>query len=80
MALELAPPQRDDVCLHVAAGAGLITRALALQVTRVVAVDTTIAMLRTGTEQAAEAGTHNVAFVAGTRAHCPVRRSRSPSW
>ena len=54
-----------------AAGTGLITRALAPRVTSVVAVDTTIAMLRTGADQAAEAGVRNVAFVAGDASALP---------
>ena len=69
--LELASPQQSDVCLDVAAGTGLISRALAAQVTRVVAVDATIAMLRTGAEQAAEAGARNIAFVAGDASALP---------
>lgn len=69
--LELASPQQGDVCLDVAAGTGLIARALAPQVTRVVAVDATIAMLRTGMEQATEAGAGNVAFVAGDASALP---------
>jgi ubiquinone/menaquinone biosynthesis C-methylase UbiE len=69
--LELASPQQGDVCLDVAAGTGLITRALAPRVTSVVAVDTTIAMLRTGADQAAEAGVRNVVFVAGDASALP---------
>jgi ubiquinone/menaquinone biosynthesis C-methylase UbiE len=69
--LELASPQQGDVCLDVAAGTGLIARALAPRVTGVIAVDTTIAMLRTGADQAAEAGVRNVAFVAGDASALP---------
>jgi SAM-dependent methyltransferase len=67
--LDLAAPAPDDVCLDVAAGTGLIARALAPRVARVAAVDTTIAMLRTGREQAAEAA--NLVFVAGDATALP---------
>jgi SAM-dependent methyltransferase len=69
--LDLAAPSPDDVCLDVAAGTGLVARALAQRAARVVAVDITPAMVRAGAQQARREGV-DVAFVLGDATALPV--------
>jgi len=69
--LDLAEPHPTDVCLDVAAGTGLVARALAPRTARVVAVDLTAAMVAAGSEQARREGV-DVTFVLGDALALPV--------
>ena len=69
--LDLAAPRTGDVCLDVAAGTGLVARALAARAARVVAVDITPAMVQAGAQQARREGV-SVAFVIGDACALPV--------
>jgi SAM-dependent methyltransferase len=71
--LAMAEPRRDDTCLEVAAGTALVGRGLAEQVSHVVALDATPAMLAEGRRQAGQAGIRNLAFVLGDAARLPCR-------
>jgi ubiquinone/menaquinone biosynthesis C-methylase UbiE len=70
-ALEHIPHRADDVVLDVAAGTGLLGRALAPHVRVVVAVDLTPEMLRTGSDAARRDGVRNVVFEVGDAAALP---------
>ncbi len=63
--VEFTEPGPDDVCLDVAAGTGLVARALAPRVRHVGAVDLTPEMLQTGKSQADAEQLHNVVFQTG---------------
>jgi ubiquinone/menaquinone biosynthesis C-methylase UbiE len=63
--LEALAPTRHDLVLDVAAGTGIVARALAPAVRAVVALDATAAMLAAGHAAALEAGVRNVIFVRG---------------
>jgi SAM-dependent methyltransferase len=63
--VDFSEPRPDDVCLDVAAGTGLVARALAPRVRHVTAVDLTPEMLRTGKQQADAEFAHNVVFQTG---------------
>jgi SAM-dependent methyltransferase len=69
--LSYVAPRPDDVVLDVAAGTGLVSRALAGAVVSVVAVDSTAAMIAQGRERAAAEGHENLAFVSGSAEHLP---------
>jgi ubiquinone/menaquinone biosynthesis C-methylase UbiE len=71
--LAMADPRRDDTCLDVAAGTSLVGRGLAASVSRVVALDTTPAMLVEGRRQAELAGVRNLASLLGDAARLPCR-------
>jgi SAM-dependent methyltransferase len=60
-----------DVALDVAAGTGIVARALAAHVARVTALDSTDAMLAEGRRQAAAEGRDNVVFVPGSAERLP---------
>ena len=63
---------REDACvLDVAAGTGLLARALAPRVKEVIAVDITPAMLERGREAAKRQGIANVAFIEGAAERLP---------
>ncbi|RZL77224.1 MAG: class I SAM-dependent methyltransferase [Rhodococcus sp. (in: high G+C Gram-positive bacteria)] len=51
--LDQLAPEADDISLDVAGGAGIVSRALAPRVARVVAVDSTQAMIDEGRRRAA---------------------------
>ena len=70
-ALDHIPHRADDLVLDVAAGTGLLARALAPHVGAVVAVDLTAEMLRTGSEAARRDGVGNVVFQIGDAAALP---------
>jgi ubiquinone/menaquinone biosynthesis C-methylase UbiE len=63
--LETLSPARDDLVLDVAAGTGIVARALAPAVRAVVALDATEAMLAAGRSAALETGMRNIVFVRG---------------
>ena len=69
--LALVDARADDVALDVAAGTGLVARALATGVLRVVAVDSTAAMLAQGRRSACAEGHRNVVFVSGRAERLP---------
>jgi len=69
--LGLAEPRPDDVCLDVAAGTGLVARALASRTARVLAVDITPAMVSAGAQKARREGL-DVTFVLGDATALPV--------
>ena len=69
--LSYVVPRPDDVVLDVAAGTGLVSRALADKVASVAAVDSTAAMVAQGRERAAAEGHQNLEFVLGTAEHLP---------
>lgn len=60
-----------DVVLDVAAGTGLVARALAPQVQKVVALDATPAMLEQGRRLSQQEGLTNIVFKEGTAEHLP---------
>jgi SAM-dependent methyltransferase len=62
---DFTEPRPDDVCLDVAAGTGLVARALASRVRHVTAIDLTPEMLRTGKQQADAERVHNLVFQTG---------------
>ena len=61
----------DDIVLDVAGGTGIVSRALADRVARVVVVDSTPAMLEQGRRHAAAERLTNLQFVRGAVAHLP---------
>ncbi|WP_370616785.1 class I SAM-dependent methyltransferase [Mumia sp. Pv 4-285] len=61
--VEAAAPEPSDRCLDLAAGTGLVGRALAPHVAHVTCIDTTPAMVERGRAAAATAGLTNVEFV-----------------
>ena len=61
----------DDIVLDVAGGTGIVSRALANRVARVVVVDSTPAMLEQGRRHAAAERLTNLQFVRGAVAHLP---------
>jgi ubiquinone/menaquinone biosynthesis C-methylase UbiE len=65
-------PRPDDVALDVAAGTGLVARALAGQVAHVTAVDSTAAMITQGRRRALEEGHANLRFVSGSAERLPL--------
>jgi SAM-dependent methyltransferase len=69
--LSYVVPRPDDVVLDVAAGTGLVSRALADKVASVVAVDSTAAMIVQGREHVAAEGHQNLEFVFGSAEHLP---------
>lgn len=69
--LSYVVPRPDDVVLDVAAGTGLVSRALADKVASVAAVDSTAAMVAQGRERAADEGHQNLEFVLGSAEHLP---------
>ncbi len=69
--LSYVEPHADDVVLDVAAGTGIISRALAPDVSRVTAVDSTSAMIDEGRRRAAAGGHGNLEFVAGSAEDLP---------
>ncbi|MFC7732344.1 class I SAM-dependent methyltransferase [Actinomadura keratinilytica] len=62
---------REDVVLEVAAGTGLVSRALAHRVRHVTALDLTPAMLEQGKREADRDGVTNVTFTRGDAADLP---------
>ena len=69
--LSYVVPRVDDVVLDVAAGTGLVSRALADKVASVTAVDSTAAMIALGRERAAAEGHRNLEFVSGSAERLP---------
>lgn len=69
--LSYVDPRPDDVVLDVAAGTGIVSRALAADVARVTAVDTTPAMIREGRRRADAVGLPNLEFVPGSAENLP---------
>jgi SAM-dependent methyltransferase len=69
--LSYVVPRHDDVVLDVAAGTGLVGRAIAEKVAAVTAVDSTPAMIAEGRERAAAEGHRNLEFVSGLAEHLP---------
>jgi ubiquinone/menaquinone biosynthesis C-methylase UbiE len=65
------PLQAGDRVLDVAAGPGILARALAPRVAYVLALDVTPAMLEVGQQAAAEAGLGNMTFALGDAANLP---------
>ncbi|MGH3357209.1 MAG: class I SAM-dependent methyltransferase, partial [Nocardioidaceae bacterium] len=68
----LIDPEPHGAWLDVAAGTGLVGRALARRVSQVVCVDATEAMLDAGGREAQADGVHNVDFVLGDVRALPV--------
>lgn len=69
--LAYVDPRPDDVVLDVAAGTGIVSRALAPDVARVTAVDSTEAMVEEGRRRATAEGRHNLDFVLGSAEDLP---------
>ena len=69
--LSFVEPRPDDVVLDVAAGTGIVARALAPDVARVTAVDSTEAMIDEGSRRAKEDGRQNLEFVRGSAEDLP---------
>lgn len=69
--LDLARPQKGDLALDVATGAGHVALALAPHVRRVYGLDLTRQMLDQARRLTAERGVGNVAWVLGDVAHLP---------
>ncbi|HEX2175687.1 MAG TPA: methyltransferase domain-containing protein [Nocardioidaceae bacterium] len=69
--LSYVEPRADDVALDVAAGTGIISRALAGDVARVTAVDNTPAMIAEGRLRAGAEGHDNLEFVSGSAEQLP---------
>jgi ubiquinone/menaquinone biosynthesis C-methylase UbiE len=69
--LGLADARPGDVALDVAAGTGLVARALAPVVARVVAVDSTPAMVAQGRRSAAAEGQDDLVYVLGRAERLP---------
>jgi ubiquinone/menaquinone biosynthesis C-methylase UbiE len=70
--LSYVDPRPDDVVLDVAAGTGIVSRALAPSVARVTAVDNTPAMIEEGRRRAAVEDHGNVEFLAGSAERLPL--------
>jgi ubiquinone/menaquinone biosynthesis C-methylase UbiE len=64
--LSYVDPRPDDDVLDIAAGTGIVSRALAPDVARVTAVDSTVAMIEEGRRRAEAEGRHNLQFVLGS--------------
>ncbi|MDQ4086292.1 MAG: methyltransferase domain-containing protein [Actinomycetota bacterium] len=64
-------PRPGDVVLDVAAGTGMVSRALAPGVARAVALDSTQAMIAEGRQRIRDEGRSNVIFVAGSAERLP---------
>ncbi|ADU49523.1 class I SAM-dependent methyltransferase [Intrasporangium calvum] len=64
-------PRPDDVVLDVAAGTGIVSRALAPDAARVVAVDSTEAMIEQGRSRVVAEGHLNLGFVRGAAEDLP---------
>ena len=69
--LDLANPQRGDLALDVATGAGHVALALAPHVRRVYGLDLTREMLDQAGRLSSERGVQNVGWVLGDAAHLP---------
>ncbi|HEU4513398.1 MAG TPA: methyltransferase domain-containing protein [Nocardioidaceae bacterium] len=69
--LSYVAPRPDDLVLDVAAGTGIVARALAPHVAGVVAVDRTEAMIEEGRRRVGAEGHHNLEFVAGSAEGLP---------
>jgi len=69
--LSYVAPRPDDVVLDVAAGTGLVGRALADRVAAVTAVDSTAAMVAQGRGRTAAEGHRNLEFVMGSAERLP---------
>ena len=69
--LEHMAPGFDDIVLDVAGGTGIVSRALANRVARVVVIDSTPAMIAEGRRHAASEQLTNLEFVRGTVAMLP---------
>jgi SAM-dependent methyltransferase len=69
--LSYVGPRPDDVVVDVAAGTGIVARALAADVARVTAVDSTPAMIEEGRRRAEAEGRDNLEFVSGSAEHLP---------
>jgi SAM-dependent methyltransferase len=69
--LSYVAPRPDDLVLDVAAGTGIVSRALASNVARVTAVDSTEAMIEEGRRRAGAEARHNVEFVRGSAEKLP---------
>lgn len=69
--LSYVEPRPDDLVLDVAAGTGIVSRALAPDVARVIAVDRTEAMIEEGRRRAGAEGHHNLEFVPGSAEDLP---------
>lgn len=70
--VDLIDPAPHGSWLDVAAGTGLVGRALARRVDRVVCVDATVAMLDAGRREAVAEGIRNVDFLVGDAFDLPV--------
>jgi ubiquinone/menaquinone biosynthesis C-methylase UbiE len=69
--LDHMAPGIDDIVLDVAGGTGIVSRALANRVARVVVVDSTPAMIAEGRRHAASEGLTNLEFVHGAVGNLP---------
>ena len=69
--LDHMAPRVDDIVLDVAGGTGIVSRALADRVARVVVVDSTPAMIEEGRRHAAAERLTNLEFVRGAVANLP---------
>ncbi|KAB7837207.1 class I SAM-dependent methyltransferase [Streptomyces mobaraensis] len=69
--VEFAAPRPEDVCLEVACGTGLVSRALAGRVRHVTALDATPEMLATGKREADAEGLTQVVYQQGDAARLP---------
>ncbi|MGH3356003.1 MAG: class I SAM-dependent methyltransferase [Nocardioidaceae bacterium] len=69
--LSQVEPRGEDEVLDVAAGTGLVSRALAPRVAHVTALDSTPAMIAEGRTRAAVQGCHNLDFVSGSAEDLP---------
>ena len=69
--LDHLAPRVDDIVLDVAGGTGIVSRALAQRVARVVVVDTTPAMVDAGRRHATDERLTNLEFVRGEVANLP---------
>lgn len=69
--LSYVEPRPDDAVLDVAAGTGIVSRAVAPDVAQVVAVDTTQAMIEQGRRRVVTEGHQNLGFVRGAAEDLP---------
>jgi SAM-dependent methyltransferase len=65
-------PAASETWVEVACGPGLISRALASRVSRIIGVDLTQAMLELGRQEAARAAIANVGFIRGDALQLPL--------
>jgi ubiquinone/menaquinone biosynthesis C-methylase UbiE len=77
--LDHMAPKIDDIALDVAGETGIVSRALANDVARVVVVDSTPAMIEEVRRHAASERLTNLEFVRGASRACPSPMRRSPS-